>query len=243
MTLGQFCLLSPSTSNFIPPPRSVTYHQYSILVCHRRYITWANDGVLHNVTLGHVRVTAEQRVKGKSVPLQARSDPEGSRKLRFPDLTTTAQDGGKFVNLTHRLPLPPGNIPGTHFGWRLSRPQGHSAIGRILCQCKIPPTPAGFEPATSRFVAQHLNHCATAVLSKGVGIFNVKPGGTRSNHWTLVSFVLNGLGSNSDSVRLFPLFQNLPSGFLFSGYQGYLLGVEPRRVKLTTHLHLILICL
>ena len=45
---------------------------------------------------------------------------------------------------------------------RLSRPQGHSAIGRILCQWKIP-TQAGIEPATFRFVAQHLNHCATAV--------------------------------------------------------------------------------
>jgi len=28
---------------------------------------------------------------------------------------------------------------------------------------KNPLTPAGFEPATFRFVAQHLNHCATAV--------------------------------------------------------------------------------
>jgi len=28
---------------------------------------------------------------------------------------------------------------------------------------KNPPTPAGIEPATFRFVAQHLNHCATAV--------------------------------------------------------------------------------
>jgi len=27
---------------------------------------------------------------------------------------------------------PPGNIPGTHFCWRLSRPQGHSAAGRIM---------------------------------------------------------------------------------------------------------------
>ena len=26
--------------------------------------------------------------------------PEGSRKLRFPDYVTTAQDGGKVVNLT-----------------------------------------------------------------------------------------------------------------------------------------------
>ena len=28
---------------------------------------------------------------------------------------------------------------------------------------KNPPTPAGIEPATFRFIAQHLNHCATAV--------------------------------------------------------------------------------
>jgi len=32
-----------------------------------------------------------------------------------------------------------------------------------FCQWKIPVTPAGIEPATFRFVAQHLNHCATAV--------------------------------------------------------------------------------
>ena len=30
--------------------------------------------------------------KGKAVPLQAWSGPEGSRKLRFPDYMTTAQD-------------------------------------------------------------------------------------------------------------------------------------------------------
>jgi hypothetical protein len=28
---------------------------------------------------------------------------------------TTAEDGGKFVSLTHRPPLSPGNTPGTHF--------------------------------------------------------------------------------------------------------------------------------
>jgi hypothetical protein len=53
--------------------------------------------------------------KGKAVPLQAWSDPEGSRKLRFPDFMTTAQDGGKVVSLTHQPPLSPGNTPGTHF--------------------------------------------------------------------------------------------------------------------------------
>ena len=53
--------------------------------------------------------------RGKSVLLQARMGPEGSRKLRFPDFVTMAQDGGKVVSLTHRSPLPPGNTPGTHF--------------------------------------------------------------------------------------------------------------------------------
>ena len=43
---------------------------------------------------------------GKAVPLQAWSGPEGSRKLRFPDYMTTAQDGGKVVSLRHRPPLP-----------------------------------------------------------------------------------------------------------------------------------------
>ena len=51
--------------------------------------------------------------KGKAVPLQTCSGPECSRKLRFPDFMTTAQDGGKVVSLTHRPPLPPGNTPGT----------------------------------------------------------------------------------------------------------------------------------
>ena len=50
--------------------------------------------------------------KGKTVPLQAWSGPEDSRKLRFPDFMITTQDGGKVVSLTHRPPLPPGNKPG-----------------------------------------------------------------------------------------------------------------------------------
>ena len=100
---------------------------------------------------------------GKAVPLQAWSGSEDSTKLRFSDYMTAAQDGGKVVSLTHRLPLPPGNAPGTHFCYRLSRPQGHSAIGKILYQWKFPMKPSGIEPATFRFVAQQLNHCASAV--------------------------------------------------------------------------------
>ena len=42
--------------------------------------------------------------KGKAVPLQAWTGPEGSRKLRFPDFMTTAQDGGRLSALpTGRL--------------------------------------------------------------------------------------------------------------------------------------------
>jgi hypothetical protein len=40
---------------------------------------------------------------GKAVPLQVWGGPEGSRKLRFPDFLTTAQDGGTVVSLTYRL--------------------------------------------------------------------------------------------------------------------------------------------
>ena len=53
--------------------------------------------------------------KGKAVPLQSWSGPEVSRKLSFPYFMTIAQDGGKVVSLTHRLPLPPGNVTGTRF--------------------------------------------------------------------------------------------------------------------------------
>jgi len=55
------------------------------------------------------------KYKGKAVPLQAWSAPEDSRKLRFPDYVTLAQDGGKVVSLTRQLLLPPGNASGTHF--------------------------------------------------------------------------------------------------------------------------------
>jgi len=43
-------------------------------------------------------------VKGNAVPLQAWTGPEGSRKLRFADFVTMAQDGGRLSALrTGRL--------------------------------------------------------------------------------------------------------------------------------------------
>jgi len=73
-------------------------------------------------SIGNERLTLWLKIRslhlkdeGKAVPLKAWSNPEGSRKLRFPDFMTTAQDGVKVVSLTHRPPLSPGNTPGTHF--------------------------------------------------------------------------------------------------------------------------------
>ena len=63
----------------------------------------------------HTVLSSQVKGKGTGVPLQAWSGPEGSRKLRFPDFVTMAQDDGKVVSLTHRPPLPPRNTPGTHF--------------------------------------------------------------------------------------------------------------------------------
>jgi hypothetical protein len=48
----------------------------------------------------------EYRDRQSAVLLQAWSGPEGSRKLRFTDFMTTAQDGGKVISLTHQPPLP-----------------------------------------------------------------------------------------------------------------------------------------
>jgi hypothetical protein len=53
---------------------------------------------------------SNSKCKGKAVPLQAWNGPEGSRKLRFPDFMTTAQDGGKVVSLTEPAAFTPQEI-------------------------------------------------------------------------------------------------------------------------------------
>ena len=65
-------------------------------------------------------------------PITGPRCPQVPRKLGFSDYVTMAQDDGKIASLTHRPLLHPGNNPGTHFFWRLSRPQGFSSIGRIM---------------------------------------------------------------------------------------------------------------
>ena len=43
-------------------------------------------------------------VKGKAIPLQAWTSPEGSRRMKLPD------EGGKVVSPKQRPPLPPQEI-------------------------------------------------------------------------------------------------------------------------------------
>ena len=51
-----------------------------------------------------VYIVYKGKGKGKAVPLQAWTGPEGSRELRFPDFVTTEQDGGRLSALrTDRL--------------------------------------------------------------------------------------------------------------------------------------------
>ena len=81
----------------------------SLFVFHTACDLMSSDGFVFTVRINR------RKFKGKSVPLQAWSGLEGSRKLRLPDFMTTAQERGKVVSLTHRPPLPSGNSPGTHF--------------------------------------------------------------------------------------------------------------------------------
>ena len=99
------------------------------LNCAHCYVRRVKEGILYPSGTDSATIFIR---KGKAVPLQTWSGPHGSRKLRFPDFMTTAQDGGKFVSLMHRPPLPPGNTIGTRFCQRMSRTQGHSATGRIM---------------------------------------------------------------------------------------------------------------
>jgi hypothetical protein len=68
----------------------------------------------------------------ESISVTGRGVPLGCEKSRLPHiLDNRLTDGGKVVTLTSRPLFTPKKIPGTHFCYRLSRPQDHGAAGRI----------------------------------------------------------------------------------------------------------------
>ena len=87
----------------------------------------------------------------------------GSKRLKLPQfIDNRHMKVARFSALLTRR-LYPGDTPGTHFCYRLSRPQGHRAAGRIEL-LKNPNDPIENRTHDLRLVAQCLN-CVTAYFA------------------------------------------------------------------------------
>jgi hypothetical protein len=70
--------------------------------------------------------------KGKTIPFQACTGLQASRSSRVPEfLDSRFMKVVRFSNLSSGRLFSQGDIPGTHFCWRLSRLEGHGVAGRI----------------------------------------------------------------------------------------------------------------
>jgi hypothetical protein len=79
--------------------------------------------------IGHFHLKTK---KGKAIPVTRREGQYGCKTSRLTHfLDSRLIDGGEVVSFTRRRPLSHRKIPGVHFCWRLSQPQGHKAVGRI----------------------------------------------------------------------------------------------------------------
>ena len=107
-----------------------------------------------------------------TIPLLVWTGHKCSRRLRTQNSRQSSHEGAKVVSPTHRPLLSPGNIPGTYFGYSLSRPQGHSAAGRIMSKknsddtignrirdlpaCSAVPKPTALPRVTTTFIEMQI---------------------------------------------------------------------------------------
>jgi hypothetical protein len=178
--------------------------------CRRFANVWLTYFVHVNSVIRTSYHAIHSKGKGKAVPLQAWSSLEGSRKLRFPDLLTTAQDGGKVVSHTHRPHLPPRKFSWYSFLLEAESTPGPYVKSEVLCQWKLPVTPSGIEPAPFKFVAQYLKplcyRCPPIHSTYNIKTANVLyPSNKRFTRWYL--FTLWSYGSWQRAVLWQPTFR------------------------------------
>ena len=123
----------------------------------------------------------------------------------------SAHEGGKVVSPRHRPPLPPGNIPGTHFCQRLSQPQGHTAavrISHVVLYCRtcvattsLPPTPSR-RPRTSSLLKNKQGRQRTynVTLTGPRNVYTTSLIFTDDNFMCFVCFTRTHMNNQSDTV-------------------------------------------
>ena len=81
-----------------------TFRIIVVIGIQTRHFLNTNQIQVAHVSIGCTSIGVTRAVKVKAVPLQAWSGPQGSRKLRFPDFVTTAQDSRRLsASRTGRL--------------------------------------------------------------------------------------------------------------------------------------------